>query len=324
MYHFIIKFILSNSPLKPHRSFDKGFRIEVLYLQIYSFERNDPLLNIKAEFHCHTTSSDGKMSPTEVVQRASIKGIQFLAITDHDNTEGIDEAIEASKNHGITIIPGIELSCNHNKESVHVLGYFRDDSYKDESLQKFLRDLKTSRVERAKSIVDKLKTYFDIELDYARVLEKGEGVVARPHIAQSIIEAGYDYSWEYIFDKIIGNDCPAYVPNKIITVEEGVALLKKYNAVVVLAHPVLLKKNTPEDLLKFGFDGLEAIYFMNFKKDEARLTSLCRNKSLLFTCGSDFHGITEGDTKHGDIGDMSIDTADFNNFMNFYNKDYCI
>ncbi|GFZ31765.1 phosphatase [Clostridium zeae] len=274
-------------------------------------------MNIKAEFHCHTTSSDGKMSPTEVVMRAKSKGIEYLAITDHDNTEGIDEAIEAAKFHGIKLIPGIELSCN-NKESVHVLGYFRDDSYKDESLQKFLRDLKTSRVARAKSIVDKLKLHFNIELDYEKVLEKGEGIVARPHIAQSIIEAGYNYSWDYIFDNIIGNNSPAYVPNKIITVEEGIALLKKYNAVVILAHPILLKKNSPEDLLKFGFDGLEAVYFMNFKKDQDYLVSLCRNNNLVFTCGSDFHGITEGDTKHGDIGDMSIDEEDFNKFMDLY------
>ncbi|MBK1809186.1 PHP domain-containing protein [Clostridium sp. YIM B02505] len=274
-------------------------------------------MNIKAEFHCHTTSSDGKLSPTEVVKRAKSKGIEYLAITDHDNTEGIDEALEAAKLYGIKLIPGIELSCN-NKESVHVLGYFRDDSYKDESLQKFLRDLKNSRVDRAKSIVDKLKTYFNIELDYEKVLEKGEGIVARPHIAESIIEAGYNYSWDYIFDNIIGNNCPAYVPNKIITVEEGIALLKKYNAVVILAHPILLKKNSPEDLLKFEFDGLEAVYFMNFKKDQDYLVSLCRNNNLVFTCGSDFHGITEGDTKHGDIGDMSIDEEDFNKFMALY------
>ncbi|GFP75039.1 PHP domain-containing protein [Clostridium fungisolvens] len=274
-------------------------------------------MNIKAEFHCHTTSSDGKMSPTEVVMRAKSKGIEYLAITDHDNTEGIDEALEAAKLCGIKLIPGIELSCN-NKESVHVLGYFRDDSYKAESLQNFLKDLKTSRVARAKSIVDKLKLHFNIELDYEKVLEKGEGVVARPHIAQSIIEAGYNYSWEYIFDNIIGNNCPAYVPNKIITVEEGIALLKKYNAVVILAHPILLKKNSPEDLLKLGFDGLEAVYFMNFKKDQDYLVSLCRNNNLIFTCGSDFHGIAEGDTKHGDIGDMSIDEDDFNKFMAVY------
>ncbi|GKU25570.1 PHP domain-containing protein [Clostridium folliculivorans] len=274
-------------------------------------------MNIKAEFHCHTTSSDGKMSPTEVVRRAKSKGIEYLAITDHDNTEGIEEAQKAAKLYGINLIPGIELSCN-NKESVHVLGYFRDDSYKDKGLQNFLRDLKTSRVTRAKSIVDKLKIHFNIGLDYEKVLEKGEGVVARPHIAQSIIEAGYNYSWDYIFDNIIGNNCPAYVPNKIITVEEGIALLKKYNAVVILAHPILLKKNSPEDLLKLGFDGLEAVYFMNFKKDQNYLVSLCRNNNLVFTCGSDFHGITEGDTKHGDIGDMSIDEEDFNKFMALY------
>lgn len=274
-------------------------------------------MNIKAEFHCHTTSSDGKMSPTEVVRRAKSKGIEYLAITDHDNTEGIDEALEAAKLYDIKLIPGIELSCN-NKESVHVLGYFRDDSYKDETLQKFLRDLKISRVARAKSIVDKLKIHFNIELDYENVLAKGEGVIARPHIAQSIIEAGYNYSWDYIFDNIIGNNCPAYVPNKIITVDEGIALLKKYNAVVILAHPILLKKNSPEALLKLGFDGLEAVYFMNFKKDQDYLVSLCRNNNLVFTCGSDFHGITEGDTKHGDIGDMSIDEEDFNKFMALY------
>ncbi|GIM29587.1 phosphatase [Clostridium polyendosporum] len=274
---------------------------------------------INVEFHCHTNASDGTFSPSEVVENAKKKNLEILAITDHDTIDGLDEALKKATELNIRLIPGIELSCTHNGESIHILGYFRDDSYNSNELKDFLKELKNSRIERAKKIVENLAKYFDIHLDCNAVLEKGEGVVARPHIAQSIIEAGYSYSWEYIFDKIIGNDSPAYIPYKKISVSEGISLLKKYNAVVILAHPKLIKKTPVEDFLNFDFDGLEAIYIQNFKKDTDYLISLCRRNNLLITCGSDFHGVHEGDAKHGDLGTMSIPVEDLNKFLDFYN-----
>lgn len=277
-------------------------------------------MNIKAEFHCHTTASDGKLTPYEVVKLAKEKNVRVLAITDHDNVEGIEEALEIAKELGVKLIPGIELSCQHNNESIHILGYFKGDGYKNEEFLNFLTNLKASRLARANLIVQNLEKYFGIKIELEKVLELGEGIVARPHIAQAIIEAGYPYTWDYIFDKIINKESPAYVENTKISISDGIAILKKYGCVVILAHPKLIKKTPLKELLKFDFDGLEAIYFQNFKKETDELISICRLNNLLITCGADFHGILPGDTKHGNLGDMSMDEVDFNKFMKIYNS----
>lgn len=275
-------------------------------------------MNIRAEFHCHTTASDGRLSPSQVVTLAKEKTVELLAITDHDTTDGVAEALIKGAELGVHVIPGIELSCIHNGESVHILGYFKGDEYKNSELLTYLSSLKESRLNRATLMVENLEKYFNIKINVNRVLELGEGVVARPHLAQAIIEAGYPYEWNYIFDKFISKDSPAYIENKKISIPEGIAMLKKYNCVVILAHPKLIKKTPIKEFLSFDFDGLEAIYFQNFKRETDELISLCRHKDLLMTCGSDFHGIFSGDTKHGMLGDMTIAEEYFNKFLHRY------
>lgn len=275
-------------------------------------------MNIRAEFHCHTTASDGRLSPSQVVTLAKEKAVELLAITDHDTTDGVAEALAKGTELGVNVIPGIELSCIHNGESVHILGYFKGDEYKNSELLTYLSSLKESRLNRATLMVENLEKYFNIKINVNRVLELGEGVVARPHLAQAIIEAGYPYEWNYIFDKFISKDSPAYIENKKISIPEGIAMLKKYNCVVILAHPKLIKKTPIKELLNYNFDGLEAIYFQNFKRETDELISLCRHKDLLMTCGSDFHGIFSGDTKHGMLGDMTITDEYFNKFLHRY------
>ena len=259
----------------------------------------------KVEFHCHTTASDGKLSPKKVIERAKKKNVSLIAITDHDTTLGLSDALSVGEELDIKVIPGIELSTIHNNESIHILGFFRDESYKNDKLQQFLKAIEDSRVLRGEKIVENLKKYFDIHIDYEKVKEKSDGVIARPHIASTIIEAGYPYEWEHIFKKFLSNDSPAYVHNKKVSIEEGIKILKEHNAIVILAHPKLIKKTPLEELIKYNFDGVEAIYYQNFKRETEQLISLARRNNLLITCGSDFHGITDGDTKHGDIGDMS-------------------
>lgn len=277
-------------------------------------------ININAEFHCHSLASDGTMSPTEIIKEAKKAGISLISLTDHDITSGLEEAKEVAKDLDIQFIPGIELSCEHKNATVHILGYFRDDSYKSESFQNFLKELKNSRIDRAKKIVANLEKYFDIKLDYRDVLAKGKGVVARPHIAQCIIDAGYPYDWEYIFDNFIGNDSPAYVPNKKISVEEGINILKANNALTVLAHPKLIKRVPVKEVMEFPFDGIEAIYYQNTKKDTDFFVSYAVYHDLLITCGSDFHGDHEGDERHGHVGCMSIPERYLEKFLEKYHS----
>ncbi|WP_346884087.1 PHP domain-containing protein [Clostridium sp. UBA4395] len=277
-------------------------------------------MNIIAEFHCHTTASDGRFSPSEVVEMAKNKNVELLSITDHDTTEGISEALNKANEISLNFIPGIELSCNHNGESIHILGYFKGNDYKDETLINFLNNLKRNRETRASSIVKNLDKYFNIKINVDDVLKIGNGVIARPHIAQAIVNAGYPFDFQHIFDKFIGNDSPAYVPNKHISIPEGIELLKKYNCIVILAHPKLIKKTPIKNILNYDFHGIEALYYQNFKRETDEFRSLAKSRDMIITCGSDFHGISKDDTKHGNIGDMFLSEEDFKKFMILYKK----
>lgn len=277
-------------------------------------------MNIIAEFHCHTTASDGRFSPSQVVEMAKNKNVELLSITDHDTTEGISEALNKANEISLNFIPGIELSCNHNGESIHILGYFKGNDYKDETLIKFLNNLKRNRETRASSIVKNLDKYFNIKINVDDVLKIGNGVIARPHIAQAIVNAGYPFDFQHIFNKFIGNDSPAYVPNKHISIPEGIELLKKYNCIVILAHPKLIKKTPIKNILNYDFHGIEALYYQNFKRETDEFISLAKSRDMIITCGSDFHGISKDDTKHGNIGDMFLSEEDFKKFMILYKK----
>lgn len=261
----------------------------------------------KVDFHVHTNFSDGLLNPKDVVKRASKNGVSILAITDHDTIDGISEAIEESKLHNIKIIPGIELSTNYNGESIHVLGYFKDDSYKEKEFVEFLDKIKNRRIHRAKEMIQKLKDIFNIEIKFEDVIKYGENVIARPHIAKAIIDAGYPYTQDYIFDNFIGKGKPAYIETTKITVKEGVDLLHKYNALVFLAHPILINNSNISDFLKFNFDGIEGVYFLNSKTQEKELLNFASKNNLLVSAGSDCHGDFINDSRHGDIGDMNLD-----------------
>ncbi|MBY6988651.1 PHP domain-containing protein, partial [Clostridium botulinum] len=151
----------------------------------------------KMDFHIHTSSSDGLLSPTEVVKRAKENSVSYLAITDHDTLSGLDAGIKCGKELGVTIIPGIELSTQYNNESIHLLGFFKDNNFNNSKLINELDKIKNHRIIRAKEIIKKLKSEFNIIISFDDVLANGKDTIARPHIARAIIDAGYDYDNEY-------------------------------------------------------------------------------------------------------------------------------
>lgn len=272
-------------------------------------------MSFKVELHCHSTASDGKLSPSELIALAYKNKVNILALTDHDTTEGVEEAIHRGELLEIKVIPGIELSTIYNDESIHLLGYFKDESYKDIKFQNYLQELKEYRVYRAKKIIDNLKIFFHINLSYDEVFKKANGVIARPHIAKAIIDAGYPYTWEYIFDNIISKDSPAYVHNKNILLKDGIELLKSVNAVVILAHPILIKNTPFKEIAAFDFHGIEAVYYQNTPKDTEYFINYAREHNLLIAGGSDFHGNGKGDLKHGHLGEISPSIEDINVFL---------
>ncbi|MBW9155143.1 PHP domain-containing protein [Clostridium sp. FP2] len=274
----------------------------------------------KGDFHLHTNASDGKLSPKELIYTASTRGLDIIAITDHDTTLNVEEGIREGARENIRVVPAIELSTIHNKESIHILGYFKDDSYKNGVFQNYLKEMEIYRVLRAEKIVENLNTFFKIKLDYQKILDDAKGVIARPHIAKAIMNAGYKYDWKYIFDNLLSNDSPAYVQTKKISTADGIAMLKKVNALVVLAHPVLIKKSSIDEMMCFDFDGIEAVYPINTKKQKAFLKAKAREYNKFITAGSDFHGITTSDTSHGVIGSVFLSHNELAAFVNELDK----
>lgn len=273
------------------------------------------------DLHTHSTASDGRFSPSEIVTKAYANGVKYLSLTDHDTLSGISQAIEASTALDMKFIPGIELSTTYKGETVHLLGYFRGDEYKNTELNNFLKSIRDKRVERAHKIVHGLKKYHNIIIDVENVLKNGKDTIARPHIAKTIIEAGYSYSFDYIFDHFLGDNCPAYIPSNKIPTEEGISLLKKYNALVFLAHPVLFKKITINDIIHLNFDGIEAIYPQNSDEKTSSFINMAEEKGLLISCGSDCHGMSHSeDTKHGALGCFSLEDKWLNKLLKALNS----
>lgn len=268
---------------------------------------------IKFDFHMHSTFSDGTLTPKELVSLVKKENLNYFSLTDHDSISGINEASYYANKLGIKCIPGIELSTEHNGESIHILGFFKNDDYKNPKLIKILDDLKENRLNRARKIIENLDIFFNIKVDLNKLLENRQDIITRPHIAKEIISAGYPYTFNEIFDKFIGFESEAYVPLTRISTKEGIEILKEFGALVFLAHPVLLKKSKVEDLLIYDFDGIEALYSQNKKEDTYRFINIAKEKNLYITCGSDYHGI-ENDERHGELG--SVNCSELENSQN--------
>lgn len=270
----------------------------------------------KGDFHLHTKRSDGKLSSIDLVNLAKQEDVDIISITDHDTIAGIAEGVKHGESIGVKVIPGIELSTLYNGKNVHVLGYFSDLDKINDTFKDFLKEMNDYRIFRAKKIVENLDNFFNIKLDYKNILEDAHGIVARPHIARAILEAGYDYSWDDIFENFIGENSPAYIPNKKLSTEEGIKLLRSMNALTVLAHPVLVKSINLEDLLQLPFHGIEAIYPMNTKEDDEKLLNYANKYNKLITAGSDFHGIADNDSKHAaTVGEVFLDEKGIELFL---------
>lgn len=270
----------------------------------------------KGDLHIHTNASDGKYTSSEIALMAKDSGINVISITDHDTTKALKDASTFCSLMSLKFIPGIELSTLHKNEDVHILGYFNGTSYENAILQSYICDMYEIREKRAEKIVNNLKMYFNIKLDYAVISKNAKGIIARPHIAKAILDAGYDYSWSYIFRNLIGRNSPAFVPNKKLSTEDGIKLLKSVNALVVLAHPVLIKNLDLNELLEMNFDGLEAIYYSNTVTQTQIYKTVAKKFNKFITAGSDFHGLEKENGSHSpSVGSVYLEGNDLDIFL---------
>jgi len=259
----------------------------------------------RADLHCHTTFSDGSLTPTQLVARAVQRGLEVLALTDHDCTDGLPEALEAAAGHpGFLLIPGIELSTDVPENEVHVLGYFLD--WRLPAFQEHLERLRRSRLNRGEAMVDKLRD-LGIDLSWERVQEiAGDGAVGRPHIALAMLEAGHIKTLDEAFDLYLGRNGPAYVEREKMTPAEAVEMIAGVSGLPVLAHPAQLPHldSFLEELKGIGLLGMEVYYQDYGPEDIERLLAAARARDLLPLGGSDFHGI--GSARERDLGDIPL------------------
>ncbi len=248
----------------------------------------------RIDLHIHSTVSDGKFSPEEIVHRSAKLGLTVIALCDHDSVDGVVPALEAARGFPqIRVIPSVEVSTYAPGSEVHLLGYFID--YTDPELKATLVSLRRSRRERAKRMIAKLKG-LDVHIDWGRVQEiAGSGSIGRPHIAQAMLEKGYITSFKEAFTKYIGFKGPAYVERQKITPAEAVALLTKAGGLPVLAHPLTV--NNPEmmiaELKTAGLVGLEVNYNGYTENERDSLAQLAKKYDLIATGGSDYHGLDD-------------------------------
>jgi len=268
----------------------------------------------KVDLHIHSTASDGRLSPADIVRQAAEQGLSVIAITDHDSVDGIAPALVAAKAFpGLKVIPAIELSTDVPQGEVHILGYFID--YTDREFQVILEGLRYSRLKRAQGMIAKLKN-LGVHIDWERVREiAGTGSIGRPHIAQAMLEKGYITSIKEAFDRYISRGGPAYVEREKMTPAEAVELILKVNGLPVLAHP-FTTNNTETmiaELKAAGLVGIEA-YYDGYSADEiSRLVSLADKYDLITTGGSDYHGLeTVSETM---IGGVAVPTESVERLM---------
>lgn len=256
------------------------------------------------DLHIHSTWSDGTKSPEQIVHLARTRHLSAISITDHDTVDGIADGCRAGEQHGLEVIPGIELSVVHGDLHMHMLGYFIDAN--DHELKKALETIQSARKTRNGKIINKLQE-LGISISLDEVLQKsGFGQTGRPHIGQVLVEKGAVKDLDSAFSKYLKKGCSAYVARYVLTAEEAIRIIRGAGGVAVLAHPGSIDNSLRkipallEQLVSLGLEGLELYYPVHTKKIFKKLKVMASLYDLVVTGGSDYHGdIRPGTTLAG-------------------------
>ena len=246
------------------------------------------------DLHVHSNKSDGTCSPSELVDLAIQKGLSAFALTDHDTTAGLDEAIEYAKGRDIEVVPGIEFSTEYQGRDIHVLGLAID--YKAPVFADRLQAFVDSRIGRNRKMCRNL-TEAGIDISYEKLMAAYPGaVITRAHYARYLLDHGYVKSLPEAFERYVGDHCPYFVPREKVTPVQAVQLIRQAKGIPVLAHPTLYHmgkdalQKLVSSLTEAGLVGLEAVY-STYSAGEAReMRQLALRNGLLISGGSDFHG----------------------------------
>lgn len=252
------------------------------------------------DLHNHSTRSDGTFTPTELVKHAREKKLLAFALTDHDTTDGIEEAMNAAASmkqldpDTPEVVPGVELSTDYNGKDIHIVGLFPDwdtPAFKEE-----IKNFADARVYRNQKMCRLLQADgYDVEYEKVLALHP-DTVLARPHFAQYMMDKGIVSSIQQAFDEFIGDGCPYFVPREKITPQKAVQFLLKFHGVPILAHPLHYKLSDEDlevlvtTLCEVGLLGIEVYYNNHTPADTEHIAQIAQQHGLLPSGGSDFHG----------------------------------
>ena len=257
------------------------------------------------DLHLHTTASDGRCSPFELVEQAAAAGLSVMAATDHDTTASVEEVRMLAAQRGIESIAGIEITAVEDGRDVHVLGYFLNPG--DAQFLEFLAGQRRTRVDRVHAIAARLAELgmpVDLSQALAAAGQHTGRAIGRPQVARAMIAAGHVASTSEAFDKWLGRDQPAFVPRSGPSPETVIATIHRATGVASLAHPgrTLIDDRIPA-LRDAGLDALEAHHSDHDAATVARYRLMADELGLLMTGGSDYHG----DPAHGvSIGSSTL------------------
>lgn len=232
------------------------------------------------------------LSPARLVITAREHGVGTLALTDHDTTAGLDEALTEGRRIHIDVIPGVEINTDVDEFEVHVLGYYVDHTRAD--FQAFLTRMRAGRVDRARAMVEKLHE-LHVPVEWARVEAIAAGAsVGRPHVARALVEARRVATVQEAFERFLGRRGPAYVPRLAVSPEEAVDAVRAAGGVPVLAHPGWASSGPVIErvpgLVAHGLAGIEVYYPDHTAEMIAQYLEVARRYGLVATGGTDFHG----------------------------------
>ena len=257
------------------------------------------------DLHVHSNCSDGTCSPSELVKKALKENLRAFALTDHDTTDGIDEALLAASGTCLEVIPGIEFSTTYEEKDIHMLGLGIDhhNAHFQESLEVF----RNHRHTRNLQMIDKLREH-GIDISYEKLLLEYPDctdVWTRAHFARFLLDHGYVSSRNEAFDRYLGDHACCFVPRPKVSPFQVISLIHETGGYAVLAHPLLYGFSSQNlELLvrrckEAGVDGIETVYSRNRGSDESAMRQLARRFGLKITGGSDFHGDNKPDIQLG-------------------------
>jgi 3',5'-nucleoside bisphosphate phosphatase len=247
------------------------------------------------DLHCHTTASDGLMTPSDIVKHAIRAEIKVLAIADHDTVTGLNEANQAAEEMGICFIPAIELSVEHPTGDFHLLGYGID--YKNQDFFGQLAILRSNREARIPRIIERLNQ-IGMKLTLEDVNEESQDAVpGKPHVARVLVKKGYAPDVSSAVKQYLNKGMPGYVHKDKIDADFAFNLIKSVGGLPVLAHPKSLKCENPgeyvrivESFILLGLVGIEAYASLHEDADVELFSEIAQRHNLIATGGSDFHG----------------------------------